>query len=398
VARRRGNNEGSITFHKKSGLWMGRIFVGYDNEGKPIRKVMYAKSKTELQEKIRNVLYERQAGTYVEPSRLTVGEWVISYLETYVRPSVRVKTFTTYEDMAKKHIVPALGTRLLQQLQTPEIQRFYNEKLEAGRLDGKGGLSSRAIHMMHQVISGALKQALAEGRIQRNVAEAVKLPPLKYKSMRSLSREELAELMKAVREDRLHAAFEVELATGLRRGELLALRWQDVDLNKKVIHVRRTLKRVRAEGGERRTKLVFEEPKTDKSRRTITLTETAVKALKLHRVRQAEEKLRVGEAYQDNGLVFATPLGRPIDPDGFYKHFSKILKKAGISHRSFHNCRHTVATVLLEEGVNPKVVQELLGHARVGITLDIYSHVDMKTMQQATDKLEEALQKARVER
>jgi len=377
---------------------MGRIFVGYDNEGKPIRKVMYAKSKTELQEKIRNVLYERQAGTYVEPSRLTVGEWVISYLETYVRPSVRVKTFTTYEDMAKKHIVPALGTRLLQQLQTPEIQRFYNEKLEAGRLDGKGGLSSRAIHMMHQVISGALKQALAEGRIQRNVAEAVKLPPLKYKSMRSLSREELAELMKAVREDRLHAAFEVELATGLRRGELLALRWQDVDLNKKVIHVRRTLKRVRAEGGERRTKLVFEEPKTDKSRRTITLTETAVKALKLHRVRQAEEKLRVGEAYQDNGLVFATPLGRPIDPDGFYKHFSKILKKAGISHRSFHNCRHTVATVLLEEGVNPKVVQELLGHARVGITLDIYSHVDMKTMQQATDKLEEALQKARVER
>ena len=398
MARRRGNNEGSITFHKKSGLWMGRIFVGYDNEGKPIRKVMYAKSKTELQEKIRNVLYERQAGTYVEPSRLTVGEWVISYLETYVRPSVRVKTFTTYEDMAKKHIVPALGTRLLQQLQTPEIQRFYNEKLEAGRLDGKGGLSSRAIHMMHQVISGALKQALAEGRIQRNVAEAVKLPPLKYKSMRSLSREELAELMKAVREDRLHAAFEVELATGLRRGELLALRWQDVDLNKKVIHVRRTLKRVRAEGGERRTKLVFEEPKTDKSRRTITLTETAVKALKLHRVRQAEEKLRVGEAYQDNGLVFATPLGRPIDPDGFYKHFSKILKKAGISHRSFHNCRHTVATVLLEEGVNPKVVQELLGHARVGITLDIYSHVDMKTMQQATDKLEEALQKARVER
>lgn len=398
MARRRGNNEGSITFHKKSGLWMGRIFVGYDNEGKPIRKVMYAKSKTELQEKIRNVLYERQAGTYVEPSRLTVGEWVISYLETYVRPSVRVKTFTTYEDMAKKHIVPALGTRLLQQLQTPEIQRFYNEKLEAGRLDGKGGLSSRAIHMMHQVISGALKQALAEGRIQRNVAEAVKLPPLKYKSMRSLSREELAELMKAVREDRLHAAFEVELATGLRRGELLALRWQDVDLNKKVIHVRRTLKRVRAEGGERRTKLVFEEPKTDKSRRTITLTETAVKALKLHRVRQSEEKLRVGEAYQDNGLVFATPLGRPIDPDGFYKHFSKILKKAGISHRSFHNCRHTVATVLLEEGVNPKVVQELLGHARVGITLDIYSHVDMKTMQQATDKLEEALQKARVER
>lgn len=294
--------------------------------------------------------------------------------------------------MAKKHILPELGGIRLQQLQTSQLQEFYNRKYKEGRLDGKGGLSSRAIHMMHRIISGAFKQALQEGKVQRDVTNAVKLPPLKYKEMQTLTAEQVGRFLQAAKEHRLYPAFELELGTGLRRGELLALRWRDVDLDKGTITVRRSLLRVRV--SEKKTELRFTEPKTEKGKRTIPIPKRVISILAAYKKQVIVDAWKLGQKFQEDWLLFSVPFNRPIDPDNFGKQYARLLKKAGIPHRAFHNLRHTVATILLERGEHPKIVQELLGHARVGITLDIYSHVDGDLMQRAASKLDEALREA----
>lgn len=300
-------------------------------------------------------------------------------------------TWNLYSNTARLHIIPAIGNIPLQQLQTSDLQRLYNSKLENGRVDGSGGLSSRMIHLMHQVISGALKQAVKEQLITRNVADAVELPKLRYKEIRPLTLEEVKRFLEAARSHRLYTAFLVELGTGLRRGELLALRWDDVNLETGVIRVRQTLSRIQKQNGPRKTELVFQEPKTKQARRSIPLPGDILKELRAHKARQAQEKLALGPAYQDNGLVFCTEDGRPLDPRNFTKRYEAILKKAGLEHVSFHNLRHTFATLLLEAGEHPKIVQELLGHTKISVTLDIYTHVADGLKEKAASKLNDML-------
>lgn len=416
---RRANNEGSITWHKGKQLWMGRITTGYDEEGNPKRQTIYDKDQDEVIKKMNKIKYERQIGTHVEPDKVTVEEWVNLWLKTYVKATVGIKTYTGYEDMAQNHIIPEIGSIKLQQLQTSQLQEFYNKKLKNGRLDGEGGLSSRAIHMMHQVINGALKQALNENKVQRNVADAVKLPMLKYRDKKPLTIEQVGQFLKTAKQHRLYAAFMLEFSTGLRRGELLALRWQDIDLDKGTLTVREGLKRVRIGGKkakksketgetqgpkEKTTELRFSEPKTEKGKRTIPIPKRVTPVLEAHRRKQIEDGLKLGQKLKNDWLVFSVTgrkdkqdnvtINQPIDPDNFGKQYGRLLKKAKLEHVAFHNLRHTVATILLEKGENPKVVQELFGHARVGITLDIYSHVNNELMQKASSKLDEALTEA----
>jgi integrase len=213
--------------------------------------------------------------------------------------------------------------------------------------------------------------------------------------MRTLTLEQLtAQLLPVLAEDRLGAAILLAFTTGLRRGELLALRWQDIDLTAGVLHVRQTLSRVRnhdATEKDARTRLDIQEPKTASSKRTVPIPAGCLAALKLHKTRQAEERLMLGQRLQNTGLVFGGLDGKPRDPTEFTRHFGRVLQKAGLPPIRLHDARHTFATLMLELGESPKTVQVMLGHSSVAITLDIYSHVSLELEKRAASRLNTAL-------
>lgn len=380
MAKRRGNGEGSI-YKRSDGLWVGKISVGYDPvTGKLKRKSFYGKTRKEVMDKMAQILQEVRNGTYVEPAQTSFGEWLDKWLTGYKKGQLKPSTFENYEILIKTHIKPALGKVPLAKLQAHMLQAFYNEKLEKGRADGKGGLSTRMVRYLHVIIRQALQQAVKEGLLPRNVADATSPPTVKNKQMRPLTEEELLAFFKVAKDDRLFAAYVLAVTTGLRRGELLGLCWDCVDLEQGTITVKRQLLTLK-QG------IVLEETTKSKSgRRNIILTDDAIRELKAYRKRQLQEKLLLGEAYQDKGLVFCKEDGTPLRPEEFTKRFQRWLKKAGLSRVRLHDLRHTHATLLLKAGVPAKIVQERLGHSSITMTLDLYSHVtpEMQKLAAAT--------------
>jgi integrase len=273
---------------------------------------------------------------------------------------------------------PVLGGLKLKKLNSAHVQSFYRDRLDAG-------LSASTVHKMHDILRRGLAQAVKWHLVSQNVADAVKPPRPAPKEIRALSADETRRMLETAVGDRLEALYVLAVHTGMRQGELLALRWQDVNMENAVVSVRRSLTR---SGG----KVVFGEPKTKKSRRSIRLTPQAVEALRLHLKRQLRDMEILGDRYQDQGLVFTTDTGAPINPSNLrQRSFAPLLKRAGLPHMRFHDLRHTCATLLLSRGVHPKFVQELLGHATIAITLDTYSHV-IPSMGDATAKaMEDAL-------
>jgi integrase len=388
--KKRGHGEGTI-YKRKDGKWEAKASIGCDPAtGKLKRVTRYFDTRKEAQDWLAQVQHEKKTGVFVEPDKTTVGAWVMRYLQTYAKPKVKPNTFADYMDVLKNHIIPAIGTIPLQALRTSAIQELYNRKAESGRLDGKGGLSPRTIHLIHLVLNGALKQAVRERLIQHNPAEYTVRPPMKHKEMAVLSPEEVNRYLETAREDRLYAAFLLELTTGLRRGELLALTWDCVDFAKGAITVKQSLSRVRyAEEGF--TRLEITDTKTEASKRTIPLLPEVVRELKALKRKQAEEKLLFGPAYQDKNLVFATPTGTPIEPRNFYRKHAAMLKKAGLRHVRLHDLRHTFATILLQEGENPENLRDLLGHTKTSTTLDLYCHSTMEGKKKAVERLKTVL-------
>lgn len=388
MAKRRGNGEGCIS-RRKDGTWCAVITVGRKENGKPKQRFFYGRTRQEVAEKLNKALADIQQGTYVEPSRLTVGNWLDTWLNEYKKPEVRPTTWDSYEYTSRVHIKPAIGALKLKDLRPEQLQHLYNEKVKAG-------LSATTVRYIHAVMHQALEQAVKNGLLVRNVSEATTLPRQVKKEIHPLTLDQVRRLFQAMEEDRLFPAIYLELATGLRRGELLGLRWQDVDLKAGTLTVRQELVRIRnhdAQEGERKTRLIFQEPKTATSRRTIPIPEDALAELKRWKARQNEEKLLLGPAYEDNGLVFCAEDGRPLDPRSFTKHFDRMLKRAGLPHIRFHDARHTFATLMLELGEHPKVVQQMLGHSRIAMTLDTYSHVSLDLERQAAARLNEVLKK-----
>jgi len=369
MSKRRGNGEGSI-YKRPDGTWAGQVSVGYDPAtGKLKRKSFYGKTRKEVADKMARALQEVRSGTYIEPAQTTFAEWLDKWLAGYKKGQLRPTTYQGYEILINVHIKPALGKIPLAKLQAHMLQSFYNGKLAAGRADGKGGLSTRMVRYLHAVIRQALQQAVKEGLLARNVADATSPPTVKNKQMRPLAEDELLTFFEAAKNDRLFPAYVLAATTGLRRGELLGLCWDCVDLEHGVITVQRQLL-VLKDG------LSLEETTKSKSgRRSVTLTDDAVRELKAWRKRQAQEKLLLGEAYQDNGLVFCKEDGTPLDPREFTKRFQRQLAKADLPKVRLHDLRHTHASLLLARGVHPKVVQERLGHSSITMTLDLYSHL-----------------------
>jgi integrase len=260
------------------------------------------------------------------------------------------------------HLRPALGGIKLKKLSAAHVQGFYRDRLDHG-------LSPSTVHKMHAILHKALSQALKWHMVPRNVTEAVSPPRPAPKEMRPLTSEEARRLLQEARGNRLEALYVLAVTTGMRQGELLALRWQDVDIENGVVSVRRTL--TRNDRG-----IEMGEPKTKKSRRSIRLTPRAVEALESHLERQLRDMGILGDRYEDRGLLFTTGTGGPINPSNLrQKSFARLLKEAGLPHMRFHDLRHTCATLLFAQGTHPKYVQELLGHATIAITLDTYSHV-----------------------
>lgn len=267
--------------------------------------------------------------------------------------------------LVDKHVVPALGNVKLSKLTPAHLQGFYRSKLDAG-------LSPRTVQYLHVVLHRALKQALRWGLVTRNVAEAVDPPKVHKKEVTPLSPEQARAFLEAARGDRLEALYVLAVHTGMRQGELLSLRWEDVDLEAGVLRVRGT--------------------KTARSRRTVKLSQTALDALTSHLTRQLEEIDRVGSMWQENSLVFATEIGTPLNRHNLVnRSFKPLLLRAGLPHIRFHDLRHTCATILLSKGVHAKFVQELLGHATIAITLDTYSHVLPGMGGGTADAMDEAL-------
>jgi integrase len=386
-AKRRGNHEGTIV-RRADGRWMALVTVGRNpTTGKLQRLALYGKTRQEVADKLNQTLSDRSRGTFVALHKLTVGEWLDTWLREYKKPILRPISYDSYEMFISVHLKPALGHIPLKNLRPDQVQRLYNQKRD-------DGLSARTIRYMHIVLHGALRQALKNQLVVRNVSEATELPAGKTRMMHPFTLEQVQQFLTVVREDRLFAAFFLELGTGVRRGELLGVCWRDLDLDTGVAHIRQELIRVRnhgAKAGDRKTRLIFQAPKTEQSRRTIPIPADIVEALKHHKACQAEERLLIGEAYEDHSLVFCQANGQPIDPRNFTRHFERLLKHAGLPRIRFHDGRHTFATLMLELGEAPKTVQTMLGHTKISTTLDIYSHVSLDLQKKAAARLNVAL-------
>jgi integrase len=375
--KQKGNGAGTVYPHKnKEGKVIGYRGSYFGPDGK--RRYVSAKTKGEAERALRRVMTDAERGLVFESGTITVEEYLNRWLTDSVQGTVRATTFERYEQITRKHIVPEIGRVKLKALTPAHVRGLYREKLE-------GGLSPRTVQYVHVTLHKALKQAVRDGLIPRNATEAVKPPQVRREEIRPLTPEQVKVLFEAARGDRLEALYVLAVTTGLRQGELLGLKWDDVDMQAETLQVRRTL--TRAKGGP-----VLSAPKTKGSRRTVKLSQTALEALRRHLARQLEEIDRVGSLWRENGLIFASEIGEPLSRQYVTAHrFKPLLKRAGLPEIRFHDLRHTCATLLLSKNVNPKIVSEMLGHATIAITLDTYSHV-LPTMQESAAKaMEDAL-------
>lgn len=330
MASRRGKGEGSIYQRASDGLWVGMVNLGYGPDGKRKRKPIYGKARKEVAERMKALLRDQQQGLLVAATeRQTTGQFLERWLNDAMRTTIRPSTFATYETQVRVHLVPSLGRIPLQQLGPQHVQAFINHKLESG-------LSAHTVSDIHGILRHALSQAVKWGLVPRNVAALVDKPRFEHRQMNYLTPEQAKSLLAAVKGDRLEALYTVALPLGLRRGEALGLKWDDIDLDKGLLYVRRALQRV---GG----KLHLVEPKTRSARRTINLPQICIAALRAQRIRQLEERLMAGESWHENGLVFTSTIGTPYEPNNLRRHLHRMLQRAGLPQLRVHDLRHTAA-------------------------------------------------------
>ncbi len=364
---RRGHGEGSI-YQRADGRWTAAISL---RDGK--RKSFYGKTRRDVQQKLGRALRDQEQGLPAVPERLTVAQYLEQWLGS-VRTSVRAKTYETY-DLNVRRVRPHLGGRRLAALTAMDIQGCYAALLAQG-------LSRRSVRQSHEMLHRAMHQAVEWGLLARNPTDAASPPRPERQEMQTLTEPQVQHLFAATTADRYHPLWVLLVTTGLRLGEATGLRWEDVDLTNGTLTVRRALQRRRNAG------LVFVEPKTAGSRRTVHLVAGTVRALREHRRRQVEDRLAAGADWQDHDLVFTQAFGRPLAPETVTDALQRALQHAGLPRVRVHDLRHTAATLLLVKGVHPKVVQEMLGHSTISITLDLYSHVLPTMHREAVQRLE----------
>jgi len=325
-------------------------------------------TKRDAERCLGELLHQLNTQQYAEPTRLTLAQYLEDWL-AHKASTVSRTTWLSYAGIVRSHIIPALGHLPLTALTPLHVQHWLQQQLASGRADGRGeGLSHRTVQYSHAILFRALRHAARLQLVTRNAAEAVQPPSLQRREFPVLDTGVAVRLLDAARGTRLYVPVFLAVSTGLRRGEILGLRWSDVDLGRCTAEIRQTLIAV----GSR---WAFAQPKTSRARRRVALPASTVTALRVHRQEQDGHRRQLGPAYRGHDLVVCLADGRPWDPRTFAHGFERLIARAGAGHLRFHDLRHLHATVLLRQGVHPKVVADRLGHSQIRVTLDTYSHV-----------------------
>jgi len=376
ASRRRGHGEGAVYQRKEDGIWVGALDLGWV-EGKRRRKIVYGKTRREVLSKLDEVRRGAERGQNLAARTRALAEWLDEWLtEIKSHDGTRPTTLRRYREIVTAHLVPELGKVRLDRLAPRDVQRLL-----AARRDT---VAPATLVKIHAVLRVALADAERLDLVPRNVARAVKGPALGHEERQALTVEEARTFLTAIEGDRLEAVFVLGLTMGLRRGEVLGLRWEDIDLDDRVLRVRRALQRV--DGALR-----LVDTKTRASRRPLPIPSMAARALERRRARQAAERLAAGEAWQDRDLVFTTAIGTPLEPRNVNRRFEQLRRHAGLPWLRLHDLRHGCATFLLAQGVDPRTVMEILDHTTIRQTMDRYGHVLPERLRAAADAMDQAL-------
>ena len=371
MSKRRANGEGSLR-KRKDGRWEGRYTAGRDPEtGRAIYKNVLGKTQAETKSKLKQAIEEAKGLDAAKAGRYTVGQWMEVWFEHYAKVKVRPSSHQTYRGYIDNHIKPSIGKIPLEKLTSLELQKLYKKLLTSGRVDRieskkqSKGLSAKTVRNIHQIISSAMKLAKEQKIIASDPTEGCALPRLEHREMKTLPVEQLQSFLREAKDSGVFELYYLELATGLRRGELLGLKWEDIDLERGDLRVRRQIARINGE--------VVEAPlKTKNAYRTLPLAADTIDFLKAQRKKAG-----------DSPWVFPSPTGGPISPDSVLHMLHRVLKRAGLPRVRFHDLRHTFATLALQNGVDVKTVSGMLGHFSAGFTLDTYAHVTTASQRQA---------------
>ncbi len=374
---------GSVYRRGKANYWIA-VELGADESGKRTRHQQRAgATRKEAQRVLNEVLHRLGSGEYVAPVKLTLGGFLRDQWLPAIRSTIRRSTFDSYQMNIETHIVPALGSVKLQALTPARLNAFYSDLIDHGRVNGKGGLSPKTVRNIHIPLRKALADAVKWNILARNVAQFADPPRLRQagdKEMKTWTAQELRTFLDQVADDRLYPGFHLVGSTGMRRGEILGVRWTDIDLDAAQLSVRQTLITTDYE-------LVFSTPKTARGRRVIALDKQTVTVLRTWKKTQLEERMAIGAAYEDNGLVFCKVDGQPLHPDLFSQTFDRYVTRSGLPKIRFQDVRHTHASLALQAGVPVKVISERLGHASVAFTMDVYAHVLPGMQEDAAEKV-----------
>jgi integrase len=368
---KRANGEGSLS-RRANGTWAATISLPRGR-----REVSYSKTRDEARRKLVKAVRARDNGMLATSQRSTVGDFLDYWLAEVVRPNVRPWTYAGYEVHVRLHIKPALGHLRLDRLTPVHVQQFLNQKIA-------DGMKPRSVRYIRGTLRTALVKAVKWDLISRNAAALVRGPRVERYEIRPLTPDEARVFLSSIKGDRLEALYSIALTMGLRQGEVLGLRWQDIDLEAADLRVSKQLQRVDG-------KLQLVAPKTSRSRRTLAVPSSIVRSLREHRDRQEQEKAQEGSRWVETDLVFTNVQGKPLDASLVSKQFHQHLELAGLAQRRFHDLRHSCATLLLVQGVAPRVVMEVLGHSQIAMTMNTYSHVIPELQWQAARRMDALL-------
>lgn len=373
--RRRVNGDGSIT-RRADGRWMARYYA-WTSSGTRKRISIYGKTRQEAADKMREAQERNRQGIPVPDRTWKLGDWLDYWLDNIVAANRRPATHALYETTTRLYLKPALGKYPLARLSATRVQTFLTGQLSAGH-------SIRKVQVMKTVLSSALARAMREELVMRNVARLAELPTWERQPITPWTAAEARSFLDVAKDDPLYPAFVLLLLYGLRRGEVLGLRWRDIDDEDRELRVRQQIQRVH---GELRVGPV----KSTAGRRDLPLLDIAAEVLEFRRTVQAADRLELGHAWQDNGLIFTTRTGRPIEPRNMARSFRRICTAHGLRVITVHHLRHTTATLLKNLGVPARDAQLILGHSRLAVTLEIYTHEDRQAQRDALVKISDAL-------
>lgn len=366
---KRANGEGSV--FKRGNRWVAQVGSGKNRETK------YFETQKDANAWRHKIIEQRHQGLVFAGSRVSLSKFLDEWL-VVAKTSVRPNTYQQYSQVVHQHINPVLGYIVLKDLRPDQVQSLYTNKLA-------NGVSPNTTRMIHAVIHRALNHALKLGLVYRNVADSVTRPKVVRKEMKTLNDYQVRQLIQVAESEQMRLLLWVAVVTGLRQGELLGLKWSDLDWTSRRIQVQRQVQRRKGDG------LVFCEPKSASGRRVIVLGKSTIEKLREYNNNQLKESILLGEKWQDHDLIFPSPIGTPLDPSNVLKAYKDCLKRAGLPNLRFHDLRHSAATLMLQQGVNPKIVSERLGHSDISLTLNTYSHVLPPMQEEAAEKMDDLL-------